>query len=66
MSKSAPAYRTGYEGRVKYHGRAWDDVEDDLRKDYVNNNGRIDSWNEVKDAARAAWNRVDARVRSAG
>jgi hypothetical protein len=62
----APAYRTGYEGRVKYHGRAFDEVEDDLRRDYVDNNGRIDSWNEVKDASRAAWNRIDNRVRDAG
>ena len=61
-----PAYRTGYEGRVKYHGRPFDEVEDDLRKDYVNNNGRIDSWNEVKDATRSAWNRIDNRVRDAG
>ena len=61
-----PAYRTGYEGRVKYHGRSFDEVEDDLRQDYINNNGRIDSWNEVRDATRAAWNRIDNRVRAVG
>ena len=61
----APAYRTGYEGRVKYHGRAFDEVEDDLRQDYVRNNGRIDSWNEVKDATRSAWNRIDRRIQDA-
>lgn len=60
-----PAYRAGYEGRVKYDGRAFDDVEDDLRQDYVRNNGRIDSWNEVRDATRAAWDRVDRRVQNA-
>jgi hypothetical protein len=61
----SPAYRAGYEGRVKYHGRSFDDVESDLQSDYVRNNGRIDSWNEVKDATRAAWDRVDRRVRDA-
>lgn len=60
-----PAYRTGYEGRVKYHGKKFDEVESDLRSDYVRNNGKIDSWNEVKDATRAAWNRVDRRVHDA-
>jgi hypothetical protein len=61
----SPAYRTGYEGRVKYHGRDFEDIEDDLRQDYVRNNGRIDSWNEVKDATRSAWNRVDSRIQAA-
>ena len=61
----SPAYRAGYEGRVKYHGRAFDEVESDLQSDYIKNNGRIDSWNEVKDATRAAWDRVDRRIESA-
>lgn len=61
----APAYRTGYEGRVKYHGRGFDDIEDDLRKDYVRNDGRIDSWDEVREATRAAWERIDARIQAA-
>jgi uncharacterized protein YcfJ len=60
-----PAYRTGYEGRVKYDGRSFDEVESDMRSDYVRNNGRIDSWDEVKDATRAAWDRVDRRVQDA-
>lgn len=61
----APAYRTGYEGRVKYHGRSFDEVESDLQSDYIRNNGKIDNWNEVKDASRAAWDRVERRVRDA-
>jgi hypothetical protein len=61
----SPAYRAGYEGRVKYHGRTFDDVESDLQSDYVRNNGRVDSWHEVKDATRAAWDRVDRRVQDA-
>lgn len=62
----APAYRTGYEGRAKYHGRTFDEVESDLQSDYIRNNGKIDNWNEVKDASRAAWDRIDRRVRDAG
>jgi hypothetical protein len=61
----SPAYRAGYEGRVKYHGRKFDEVESDLQSDYVGNNGKIDSWNEVRDATRAAWDRIDRRVQSA-
>jgi uncharacterized protein YcfJ len=60
----APAYRTGYEGRVKYHGRKWDEIETDLQSDYKRNNGKLD-WVDVKDATRNAWNRVDRRVQDA-
>ena len=28
-----PAYRTGWEGRMRYQGRSWDDVEGDLASD---------------------------------
>jgi uncharacterized protein YcfJ len=60
----APAYRTGYEGRVKYDGRAFDDIETDLEADYKRHNGKLD-WVDVKDATRNAWDRVDTRVRDA-
>ena len=30
----APAYRFGYEATDRYHGRNWDDVEFDLRRDW--------------------------------
>jgi uncharacterized protein YcfJ len=60
----APAYRAGYEGRVKYHGRAFDDIETDLEADYKRHNGKLD-WVDVKDATRNAWNRVDSRVQAA-
>ena len=61
----APAYRTGYEGRAKYDGRSFDEVETDLESDYKRQNGKLD-WVDVKDATRNAWNRVDTRVRDAG
>ncbi len=60
----APAYRTGYEGRVKYDGRSFDDIETDLEADYKRHNGKLD-WIDVKDASRDAWDRVDERVRNA-
>lgn len=60
----APAYRTGYEGRVKYDGKSFDDAEMDMQEDYKRYNGELD-WVDVKDATRNAWNRVDSRVRSA-
>jgi hypothetical protein len=59
-----PAYRAGWEGRVKYDGRAFDEVEDDLRADYEGYRGNDMSWQEVRPATRAAWDRVDRRVES--
>ena len=60
----APAYRAGYEGRVKYNGRKFDEIETDLEADYKRNNGKLD-WVDVKDATRNAWNRVDRRIQDA-
>jgi hypothetical protein len=60
-----PAYRAGYEGRVKYDGRTFDDVESDLQADYARYRGNDMNWEEVRPATRAAWDRVDARVQSA-
>ena len=61
----APAYRAGYEGRVKYDGRSYDEVEDDLAADYARYHGNDMNWDEVRPATRAAWDRVDARIQSA-
>jgi uncharacterized protein YcfJ len=60
----APAYRVGYEGRVRYDGRSFDEVEADLAADYAHH-GDETTWDEVRPATRAAWDRVDARVQSA-
>jgi len=58
-----PAYRTGYEGRVKYAGRDFDDVERDLENSYGATKGasRL-RWDQAKAATRAAWNRVETAV----
>jgi hypothetical protein len=61
----APAYRTGYEGRVAYDGRSFDEVEADLAADYARLEDRDLDWDEVRPATRAAWDRADARIRSA-
>jgi uncharacterized protein YcfJ len=58
----APAYRAGYEGRVKYDGRTFEDVEADLAADYDRFRGNDMTWEEVRPASRAAWERVDRRV----
>jgi uncharacterized protein YcfJ len=61
----APAYRAGWEGRVKYDGRAFDEIEDDLASDYERFRGNDMTWEEARPATRAAWDRVDARIQSA-
>ena len=55
-----PGYRTGWEGRVRYQGRTFDEVERDLEFDYAHNRGssRLD-WDKNRHAARAAWERFD-------
>ena len=55
-----PAYRTGYEGRSRYAGRMFDDLEGGLRANFEQTKGksRLD-WMSAKPAARAAWDRVD-------
>ncbi|HUP30230.1 MAG TPA: glycine zipper domain-containing protein [Usitatibacter sp.] len=60
----APAYRAGYEGRAKYDGRTFDDVEEDLAADYSRFRGNDMSWEEVRPASRAAWDRVDRRIQN--
>ena len=62
-----PAYRTGWEGRTRYDGKKFEEVESDLAADYqrYSNNRKDVSWDDVRPATRAAWDRIDARVRAA-
>jgi hypothetical protein len=56
-----PAYRFGYESAQRYQGRQWSDVERDLERDWDTYQYRGDSrstWQQIKDAARDAWDRV--------
>ena len=56
-----PAYRTGWEGRARYAGRSYEDVERDLQRDYTRNRGSSQlDWGRNRHAVRAAWDRFDA------
>jgi hypothetical protein len=55
-----PGYRTGWEGRARYSGRTFDEVERDLQADYERNRGksRLD-WQNNRHAVRAGWDRIE-------
>jgi len=56
-----PAYRIGWEGRARYEGRSFDEVEGELRAAYERNRrGSRLGWDRNRHAARAAWDRFDA------
>jgi len=58
-----PAYRLGWESRGRYKGRAFDQVERDLAKDWESRRGGSKlSWDHGKHAARAAWDRVERAI----
>lgn len=59
----APAFRAGWEGRVRFDGRSFADAEGDLAAAYILAKTELDpSWLDVRSAAEAAWNRVDHRI----
>ena len=59
----APAYRTGYDGREKYVGRHFNEVERDLEANYNRAKGSAKlAWENAKSATRAAWDRLETAV----
>lgn len=55
-----PAYRLGWESRVRYTGANFDDIDTDLARDYDNSRGKSRlSWEHAKHATRAAWHRIE-------
>jgi hypothetical protein len=55
-----PAYRTGWEGRIRYQGRAYEQVERELQRDYQRNRGASQlEWARNRHAVRAAWERFE-------
>jgi hypothetical protein len=55
-----PAYRVGYEGYSRYHGRQYEEVEPDLRRDYERTAGPTGlRWEKARHAARDAWGRLE-------
>ncbi len=48
------------EGRVRYHGRSFEQAERELARDYQRNrSGSPLDWRRNRHAARAAWERFD-------
>ena len=57
-----PAYKLGYESRSRYGSANFDDVDNDLMRDYENRRGKSRlSWDHAKHAARSAWDRVTGK-----
>lgn len=57
-----PAYRHGWESRVKYHDRPYTEVEADLERDWQEKDHPLE-WDEAQPAVRDAWDRIDASQR---
>jgi hypothetical protein len=56
-----PAYRTGYEGFARYPGRRYEDVEEELRRNYEQSAGRTGlGWEKARYASRDAWSRLES------
>jgi hypothetical protein len=56
----APGFRAGWKGRVRHDGRTFEEAEPELMVEYNLANSELDpDWQEVRPAARAAWDRVD-------
>ena len=54
------AYRVGYQGRGRHQGRTFEEAEPDLRAEYERSRGGSPlTWEESRDAVRAAWHRLD-------
>jgi hypothetical protein len=62
-----PAYRYGWEAGSsgRYRGRAWNDVESDLRGDWERRNPGAGGWERFKAAVRRGWERTSDAVESA-
>ena len=62
----APAYRMGYERYPQYHGRSFDDVEPEFRRDWESSRGTSSlTWEEAKAATREAFDRARDSVERA-
>jgi uncharacterized protein (TIGR02271 family) len=54
------AYGSRMAGDPRYAGRSWDDVENDLRVDYMRNNP-TSRWDDVKANIRRGWDKVTGK-----
>ena len=61
-----PAYRYGAESYNRYPDRRYDEVENDLGRDWDNSRGKSNlKWEHAKHATRDAWQRVSDTVERA-
>lgn len=59
----APAYRVGAQAAIKYPGKRFDEIEDDIALDYEKHQiGSALPWDNVRGASRAAWSKVSGLV----
>jgi len=55
-----PAYRTGWEGHLRYAGRTYEQCERELQRDYQRNRGASQlEWAKNRHAVRAGWERFE-------
>jgi hypothetical protein len=61
----APGFRAGWEGRVRHDGRTFVEAEEALKSSYQTSKSELDpAWQDIRSAARAAWDRVEDRRKS--
>jgi hypothetical protein len=59
----APAYRHGWESYPRYQGKKFDEVENDLARDWERTKGKSRlTWDKAKMATRDAWHRVEEKI----
>jgi hypothetical protein len=58
----APAYQYGYRmaSDPRYRGKRYEDIEDDIRTDYMRNNPNS-AWDRMKGAVRYGWERMTGK-----
>ncbi|HET7126138.1 MAG TPA: hypothetical protein VFI26_03435 [Lysobacter sp.] len=55
-----PAYQYGYDTYGQYRGQRFEDVQDQLERDWTNARGESRlAWNEAKGAVRDGWHRIE-------
>src|SRR4249919_519271 len=58
-----PAYQYGYDTYGQYRGQRFDDVENQLSRDWDSAKGESRlAWNEAKGAVRDGWNRIEQAI----
>ncbi len=56
----AAGFRAGWKGRVSHDGRSFEQAEPELKAEYNTSRTELEpEWQEVRPAARAAWERID-------